>query len=136
MIKTGMFLKRHQQILRTNSRVFSQSQRPEIKIHQTKLLIDNKFVNSVSGKTFDVIDPSTEKVVASVQEAGPEDIDLAVNAARRAFDEGPWRTKIGGTDRGKMINKLADLIEKNTHELAALESLNNGQPLFISYFVI
>lgn len=97
----------------------------------TQMLINGKFVNSVSGKTFDTNNPATEQVLAKVQEGGEKDINIAVNAARRAFDEGPWR-KMSAFERGKLIYKLADLMEKNADELALLESLNNGKPRHIA----
>lgn len=73
-------------------------------------MIDGKFVNSVVGKTFKTINPSTEEVIAEVQEADEKDVDLAVKAARRAFDEGPWR-RAETNERRRVLNKIADLIE-------------------------
>ena len=98
------------------------------KVRQTKLLIDGQWRDSVSGRTFESINPATEEVIAEVAEAGEKDIDLAVKAARRAFDTGPWR-KTDARDRGRMLYKLADLIEENLDELAALEVLNKGKPI-------
>jgi aldehyde dehydrogenase (NAD+) len=95
---------------------------------QTKLLIDGKWRDSISGKTFETINPATEEVIAEVAEADAADIDLAVKAARKAFDTGPWR-KMDARDRGRLMNKLADLIEKNIEELAELETLDNGKPI-------
>ncbi|CAN5901283.1 aldehyde dehydrogenase family protein [soil metagenome] len=95
---------------------------------QTKLLIDGQWRDSTSGKTFDTINPATEEVIAQVAEADANDIDLAVKAARRAFDSGPWR-KMDARDRGRLLNKLADLIEQNIDELAELETLDNGKPI-------
>ena len=77
---------------------------------QTKLLIDGKLRDSKSGKTFATINPATEEVIAQVAEGDAADIDLAVKAARKAFDSGPWR-KMDARDRGRLMNKLADLIE-------------------------
>jgi aldehyde dehydrogenase (NAD+) len=99
-----------------------------VKIRQTKMLIDGKWVSSVSGKTFETINPATGKVIANVAEGDKADIDLAVRAARKAFDSGPWR-KMDARQRGRLINKLADLIEKNLEELAMLETLDNGKPI-------
>ncbi|KAL8009695.1 putative aldehyde dehydrogenase domain, aldehyde/histidinol dehydrogenase [Plasmopara halstedii] len=90
------------------------------------LLIDGKFVPSISGKRFDTINPATEKIIANVAEAGIADIDAAVTAARTAF-EGPWRTT-SASDRSRLINRLANLIEENIDELATLESLDCGKP--------
>jgi aldehyde dehydrogenase (NAD+) len=97
-------------------------------ISQTRLLINNRFVESVSGKTFDTTNPATGERLASVAEADAADVDLAVKAARRAFDaKAPWR-RMPSTERSKLLNRLADLIEKNIEELATLESLDNGKP--------
>jgi aldehyde dehydrogenase (NAD+) len=99
----------------------------------TKLFINGKYVDSVKGKTFKVYNPSTEKILAEVQEGDNLDIDLAVNAARKAFDEGIW-PKMSGSERGKLLFKLADLIEKHAEELAYLESLNCGKPIKYSKY--
>jgi aldehyde dehydrogenase (NAD+) len=88
-------------------------------------------VNSVSGKTFDTFNPSTEQKIASIQEADVADVDKAVKAARKAFDEGPWR-RMPASERGKLLTKLADLVQKNFDELSALESLDNGKTLSMS----
>src|SRR3954467_2375898 len=95
---------------------------------QTRMLIDGQWRDSVSGKTFDTVNPATEEVIAQVAEGDAADIDLAVKAARKAFDSGPWR-KTDARDRGRLLYKLADLIEKNLEDLAQLESLDNGKPL-------
>ncbi len=95
---------------------------------QTKLLIDGKWVDSASGKTFATINPATEEHIADVAEGDAVDIDLAVKAARRAFDSGPWR-KMDARDRGRLITRLADLIEENIDELAEIETLDNGKPI-------
>jgi aldehyde dehydrogenase (NAD+) len=95
---------------------------------QTRLLIGGRWVDSQMGKTFDTINPATEEVIAQVAEGSPADIDAAVKAARKAFDTGSWR-KTDARDRGRMLNKLADLIEHNIDELAALETLDNGKPI-------
>lgn len=103
---------------------------PKVKhaISQTRLLIDNQFVDSVSGKTFDTTNPANGEVLASVAEADAADVELAVKAARKAFDaKAPWR-RMPSTERSKLLNRLADLIEKNIEELATLESLDNGKP--------
>lgn len=94
-------------------------------------MIDGKFVNSISGKTFDTFNPTTEEKITSVQEADVADVEKAVKAARKAFDEGPWR-RMSAADRGRLLYKLGDLVEKHFDELAALESLDNGKPFTIS----
>ncbi len=96
--------------------------------YQTKILIDGKWRESASGKTFETINPATEEVITEVAEGDAADIDLAVKAARKAFDSGPWR-KIDARDRGRLMNKLADLIESHIDELAELETLDNGKPI-------
>jgi aldehyde dehydrogenase (NAD+) len=95
---------------------------------QTQMLIDGKWRESVSGKRFATVNPATEEVIAEVAEGDAADIELAVKAARRAFDTGPWR-KTDARDRGIMMNRLADLIESHIDELAELETLDNGKPI-------
>ena len=106
----------------------TKTQRKVAKSHQTKMLIDGKWRDSKSGKTFETINPATEEVIALVAEGDAADIDLAVKAARKAFDSGPWR-KMDARDRGRLMYKLADLIESHIHELAELETLDNGKPI-------
>ena len=98
------------------------------KIQQTDCFIGGKWVPSASGKTFDTIHPATEEVICKVAEGDKADIDAAVDAAREAFDNGPWRT-MDARDRGALIYKLAELIEEEAEELAALETLDNGKPI-------
>jgi phenylacetaldehyde dehydrogenase len=95
------------------------------------LLIDGKLVQAASGKTFEVYNPATGTVIANVPEAEKADVDLAVAAARRAFDNGAW-AKIGPSGRGKILWKLADLIERDLEELAELESIDNGKPYAVA----
>eukprot|EP01061_Rhynchopus_euleeides_P027407 TRINITY_DN44579_c0_g1_i1.p1 TRINITY_DN44579_c0_g1~~TRINITY_DN44579_c0_g1_i1.p1 ORF type:complete len:542 (+),score=201.93 TRINITY_DN44579_c0_g1_i1:66-1691(+) len=94
---------------------------------ETGLFINNEFVKAKSGLSYKTEDPATGQVIAEVQEAGAEDVDIAVAAARHAFEKGDW-SRTGGHQRGIMLNKLADLIEANKEEIAALESLDNGKP--------
>ncbi|MDQ3472271.1 MAG: betaine-aldehyde dehydrogenase [Acidobacteriota bacterium] len=98
-----------------------------------QLLIDGKWVDAESGKTFMTPNPSTGETLAEVAEADKADIDKAVVAARRAF-EGKW-SKISARDRGRMLYKLSQLIEENSSELAALETADNGKPIKESSFV-
>ncbi|GEN33929.1 aldehyde dehydrogenase family protein [Aneurinibacillus danicus] len=93
-----------------------------------KLLINGEWVESASGQTFETLDPSNGKVLAVVSEAGPEDVDKAVKAARQAFENGPWK-KMSASERGRLIYKLADLMEAHQEELAQLETLDNGKPI-------
>jgi phenylacetaldehyde dehydrogenase len=96
-----------------------------------KMLINGKWVDAVSGKTFPTYDPSTGEVLAQVAEGDRADIDLAVKAARKAFDNGPWR-KMTPSERGRLIWKLGDLIDQHLEEFAFLESLDNGKPLTVA----
>jgi len=93
-----------------------------------KMLIGGQWVDSASGKTFDTINPSTGEVLAKVAEGDQEDINRAVAAARKAFESGPW-PKFTPSQRGRLLLKLADLIEENAEELARLETLDNGKPI-------
>ncbi|KAF7950561.1 hypothetical protein EAE96_007843 [Botrytis aclada] len=93
----------------------------------TGLFINNEWVKGVDGKTFEVINPSTEEVITSVHEATEKDVDIAVAAARKAY-EGEWR-HVTPEGRGRLLVKLADLVEKNADLLAAVESLDNGKAI-------
>jgi phenylacetaldehyde dehydrogenase len=92
------------------------------------LFIDGKFVPPVSGETFDVINPATGEVFARASAGAAEDIELAVKAARRAFESGAWAT-LNPAGRRNLMWKLADALERNAEEIATLESLDNGMPL-------
>ena len=92
-----------------------------------RMLIDGKWVEAASGKTFETINPSTGEVLATVAEGDSEDIDRAVEAARRAFS-GPWR-KFKPYERQNLLLKLADLVERHFDELAALDTLDMGAPI-------
>ncbi|RAS92290.1 betaine-aldehyde dehydrogenase [Priestia endophytica] len=93
-----------------------------------KLYINGSFIESANGKTFETVNPATGEMLARVAEAEEEDINRAVEAARDAFDNGPW-SRMGTAERSRLIYKLADLIEENKQELAELESLDNGKPM-------
>ncbi|MBA2565474.1 MAG: aldehyde dehydrogenase family protein [Gemmatimonadetes bacterium] len=97
---------------------------------EQRLFIGGEYVEALSGATFESVNPATEEVLAEVPEAGPEDVDRAVKAARAAF-EGPWR-KVSAADRGRLLWKLATLIERDADELAELETRDNGKPIFES----
>ena len=101
---------------------------PRVKVGPTKLLINNRWVESESGKTFPTINPSTGEEICQVAEADAADVDKAVKAARARLRTRPWR-KMPASERGRLLNRLADLIEKNADELARLESLDNGKPV-------
>lgn len=99
---------------------------PKVK-QQQPMLIGGKWVDSASGKTFATANPATGETICQVAEGDKADVDLAVKAARKAFEEGPW-SKTNASERGRLLNKLADLLEQNIDELAALETLDNGKP--------
>lgn len=99
---------------------------PAVKAVQP-LLIGGRWLDSVSGKTFATHNPATGEEICQVAEGDKADIDHAVAAARKAFEDGPW-PKMAAAERGRLLNKLADAIEKHKEELAALESLDNGKP--------
>jgi len=101
------------------------------KIAKGRLLIDGQWVDGA--KTFDTVNPATGEPLTQVIEASAADVDRAVAAARRAFDDksGPWR-KMSASERGRLIWRLADLIEQHIDELAELETLDNGKPIFES----
>ncbi|GMI74974.1 aldehyde dehydrogenase 2A, aldehyde dehydrogenase 2B4, aldehyde dehydrogenase 2 [Hibiscus trionum] len=100
---------------------------PSIKVDYTQLLINGNFVDSASGKTFPTYDPRTGDVIAHVSEGDAEDIDRAVSAARKAFDEGPW-PRMTAYERSEVLFRFADLLDKHTEELATLETWDNGKP--------
>lgn len=95
------------------------------------MLIDGKMVGAASGKTFEVYNPATGAVIANVPEGDKADVDLAVAAARRAFDDGSW-AKVSPSEKGRMLWRLADLIERDLEELAELESIDNGKPYAVA----
>ena len=106
----------------------SQTKHPRPVVRQTKMLIGGQWRDSTSGLTFPTLHPATEEKIADVARGNEKDVDLAVKAARKAFEEGDW-PKMDARDRGRLIHKLADLIEKNLEELAGLETLDNGKPI-------
>lgn len=95
---------------------------------QTRLLIDGKFVDARSGRTFATVNPATEEVLAHVAEADVDDVDDAVVAARRALESHAWAA-LRPRDRGRLLSRLAELIEAHQDELARLETLDNGKPI-------
>eukprot|EP01084_Bolivina_argentea_P240142 403514_1 len=92
---------------------------------ETRLFINGEFVDAKTGKTFPTVNPVTEEIITKVQEAGTDDVDIAVAAARAAF-EGEW-SEVSPSGRRDFMLKLADLIEKNKDYLISLESLDNGK---------
>jgi acyl-CoA reductase-like NAD-dependent aldehyde dehydrogenase len=96
-----------------------------------KLLINGRWEHALSGETFPTHNPATGEELALVALAGLEDVERAVQAARAAFEMGPW-SKMSGEERGGLLWKLADLVEQNADELAELETLDNGKPQRVS----
>src|SRR5271157_4227367 len=103
----------------------------QVAVRATKLLINNQWVESTSGKSFPTINPATGLEICPVAEADAADVDKAVHAARAAFEKGPWR-RMAAAERGQLLHRLADLIEKHADELARLESLDNGKPYHVA----
>ena len=99
------------------------------------LYINGEFVPSESTDWLDVIDPSTTETIARVPDASPRDIDRAVAAARRAFDEGPWKDSTA-QDRGRVLFKLAEVVRRRSDELAEIEARNTGKPIVEAEFDI
>ena len=104
------------------------------KISAGRLLINNEWHDGT--KHFDTVNPATGEVLIQIVEASAEDVDRGVQAARSAFEDrsGRWR-KMSASERGRLIWKLADLVDKNIDELAELETLDNGKPIFESRYV-
>ncbi|RZC43220.1 aldehyde dehydrogenase, mitochondrial [Asbolus verrucosus] len=97
------------------------------------IFINNEWHKSASGKTFPTVNPATGQVITEVQQGSKEDIDVAVNAAAEAFRfNSPWRT-MDASERGVLLNKLADLMERDAAYLASLETLDNGKPYHVAY---
>lgn len=113
----------------TASRSTPHSRKPTVT--DQKMFIGGRWVDSVSGQTFETHDPSTGEVICRVAEGDAADVDLAVQAARRAFESGPWPQK-SAAERGRLLHRLADLIEQHHKELAALETLDNGKPYAVA----
>jgi aldehyde dehydrogenase (NAD+) len=111
--------------------VMSSPAENRVRISATKLLINNRWIASESGKTFATVNPSTGDEICQIAEADAADVEKAVKAARAAFERGPWK-KMAASERGRLMNRLADLIEIHADELARLESLDNGKPFAIA----
>jgi aldehyde dehydrogenase (NAD+) len=104
------------------------------KISPGRLLIDGRWEETA--KTFDTVNPATGEVLTQIAQSSTDDVDRAVSAARRSFEDrsGPWR-KMSASERGRLIWRIAELVEKNIDELAELETLDNGKPIFESRYV-
>ena len=99
-----------------------------------QLLIDGEFVAAAAGTTFETVDPATGQAITSIAQAGADDVDRAVSAARRALTDGPWAT-LSAAARARLMNRFADLIEDNADELAEIEALDAGKPLKLAKIV-
>jgi phenylacetaldehyde dehydrogenase len=99
-----------------------------------KLLIDGAWVAAASGKTFEVRDPSSDAIIAHCALGDAPDVDRAVAAARRAFDEGDW-ARLTPVDRERLLHRLADLIEQHADDLAELEAIDNGKSVLMARHV-
>jgi aldehyde dehydrogenase (NAD+) len=106
------------------------------KIEAGKLLIGGEWRDATGGRTFETVNPATAEVLTTAAEASAADVDAAVQAARKAFDDasGPWR-KMSASERGRLLWKIAELVERHIDELAELETLDNGKPIFESRYV-
>jgi phenylacetaldehyde dehydrogenase len=96
-----------------------------------QLFINGQWVDAASGKTFETPDPATGETLARIAEGDAEDVDRAVKAARKAFEEGPW-SRMTPSERGRIVWRIGDLILEHTDELAQLESLDNGKPFAVA----
>ena len=97
----------------------------------TRLIIDGEPAEAASGKSFGVVNPATEETIARVAEAGAADVNRAVESARRTFESDAWRS-LSARTRGQMLHRLGELCLQHKDELARLETLNNGKPIFES----
>ncbi|XP_026177165.1 retinal dehydrogenase 1-like isoform X1 [Mastacembelus armatus] len=108
---------------------------PDPPIQYTKLFINNEWHESCSGRKIPVYNPATEEMLCEVEEADAEDVDKAVRSARAAFQMGsPWRS-MDASDRGHLLNRLAELVERDRLLLATLEAMNSGKVFLMAYFV-
>src|SRR5262245_32573242 len=100
--------------------------RPTVK--NTRLLINNEWIDASDGGTFDTVNPATGEVIAKVAHATAKDVDMAVKCARKALESGPW-SRMDANQRGRLMYRLADRIEQEAGELAILESYNCGKTI-------
>ncbi|KAI5936837.1 Retinal dehydrogenase 2 [Manis javanica] len=108
---------------------------PNLEIKYTKIFINNEWQNSESGRVLPVYNPATGEQVCEVQEADKADIDKAVQAARLAFSLGSVWRRMDASERGHLLDKLADLVERDRAILATMESLNGGKPFLQAFYV-
>ena len=110
------------------------STQPQIEVKPGRLFIGGQWVDPSTGESRPTINPATEKLITTLAAAGPDDVEAAVKAARAAFDGGPW-AKMDAAGRGRLLYKIADLIEEHIDEFAYLETVDNGKPIFESRYV-
>ena len=91
--------------------------------------IDGRWIDASDGARFDVFDPATGEVIATAPDSKPADAEAAVDAARRAFDEGPWWPRTTERERGRILLRAADVVRREHERLAQLESLDSGKPI-------
>jgi betaine-aldehyde dehydrogenase len=91
--------------------------------------VDGKWVDAQDGKRFDVFDPSTGEVIATAPDSQPADVERAIDAARRTFDEGTWWPSTTERERGRILLNAADIVRRDLEKLAAMESLDAGKPI-------
>ncbi|KAM9366255.1 retinaldehyde dehydrogenase 3 [Symphorus nematophorus] len=104
-------------------------------VRHTKIFINNEWLTSSRGRTFPTFNPATGVKICDVEEADKEDVDKAVEAAKTARQRGsPWR-RMDGSSRGRLLHKLAELMERDRLLLATLETLDTGKPFLQSFFI-
>ncbi|NXW49412.1 AL1A2 dehydrogenase, partial [Nyctiprogne leucopyga] len=106
-----------------------------LEIKYTKIFINNEWQNSESGRIFPVYNPATGEQICEIQEADKVDTDKAVRAARLAFSLGSVWRRMDASERGHLLDKLADLVERDRAILATMESLNSGKPFLQAFYV-
>ncbi len=104
---------------------------PQVQLKPGKIFIGGRWVDSLSGKTFPTVNPATGETLTLLAESDARDVDAAVAAAHKAFSSGPW-AEMSAADRGKILWKIGDLVDKYNEELGTLETLDNGKPIFES----
>ena len=107
---------------------------PQVQVRPGKLFIGGQWLDAADGRTYATINPATAEPITHVADAGERDVDLAVQAARQAFESGPW-AEMSAADRAKILWRLGDLIDQHSDELGTLETLDNGKPIFESRYV-
>ena len=94
----------------------------------TQAFVDGAFRPALSGKTFETTNPATGQTLAQIAACGPEDVDVAVAAAKAAYEDGRW-SRLSPGERKHILLRFADLLEQNAHELAVMETLDSGKPI-------